>query len=89
MPSKRMLRRMVRPESIRPRRRDAPLVRQPAVQRVREPAQRLLQLHPLVLADPVDLGDGPLVRLDDPLLQREQRLQVPLDRLGQPGEHAR
>jgi hypothetical protein len=50
---------------------------------VSEPAQRLLQLHALVLADPVDGRDRALVRLDDPLLQREQRLQVALDRLGQ------
>ena len=71
-----------------PGRGDAALVREPAVQGVGEPAQRLLQLHPLVLADPVDLRDGPLVRLDDPLLQRQQRLQVTLDRLGQPGEDA-
>jgi hypothetical protein len=67
---------------------DAPLVGQPAVQGVGEPAQGLLQLHALVLAHPVDVGDGALVRLDDPLLQREQRLQVPLDRLGKAGEHA-
>ena len=83
-----MLRRMVRPESIPPGRGDAALVRETAVQGVGEPAQRLLQLHPLVLADPVDLRDGALTRLDDPLLQCEQRLQVPLDRLGQPGEDA-
>ena len=35
---------------------DPALVGQRAVQRLGQPAQRLLQLHPLGLADPVDLG---------------------------------
>jgi hypothetical protein len=68
--------------------RDVALVGQPAVQRAGQPAQRLLQLHPLVLADPVHLGHGPFVRLHDALLQLQQRLQVLLDRLGETGEDA-
>ena len=52
------------------------LVGQPAVQRAGQPAERLLQLHPLVLADPVHLGDRAVVALHHPLLQRHQRLEV-------------
>ena len=88
MPSKRMLRRIVRPESIRPRLDDLTLVRQPAVQAsgragaATPPAPSARSPRPGRRRRPSGLD-----ALDDLLLQRHQRLEVLLQRLGEPGEH--
>ena len=64
------------------------------MQRVGEPAQRVLQVRAFALSDTVDGRLPTLGGLDDSGLQREQRLEVPLEGLrqvlqhpGQPGPH--
>jgi hypothetical protein len=68
---------------------DPAAVGQRAVQGFGQPAQGVLQLHPLGLARPVELRGVRLLvsRLDDPLLEFQQPLEVLLDRLREVGQH--
>ena len=87
MPSKRMLRRIVRPESMRPRLATLRLwVSPPCSERA---SRRIDSSNSIRSCSPTrsTSADRPVVALHHALLQRQQRLQVPLDRLGQPGQH--